>query len=49
MYKNKGDRIDCNNYHGASLLSVVGKVFARAVLKRHQVLAEQVYPKLLQT
>ena len=49
LYKNKGDRIDCNNYRGASLLSVVGKVFVRAVLKRLQVLAEQVYPKLLQT
>ena len=43
LYKNKGDRGDCNNYRGISLLSVVGKVFARVVLKRLQVLAEQVY------
>ena len=45
LYKNKGDRGDCNNYRGISLLSVVGKVFARGVLKRLQVLAEQVYPE----
>ena len=45
LYKNKGDRSDCNNFHGISLLSIVGKVFAREVLKRLQVLAEQVYPE----
>ena len=27
LYKNKGDRSDCNNHRGVSLLSVVGKVF----------------------
>ena len=41
LYKNKGGRSDCNNYRGISLLSVVRKVFARVVLKRLQVLAEQ--------
>ena len=45
LYKNKGDRGDCNNYRGISLLSAVGKVFARVILKRLQVLAEQVYPE----
>ena len=45
LYKNKGDRGDCNNHRRISLLSVVGKVFARIVLKRLQVLAEQVYPE----
>uniref|UniRef100_H3AFC1 Reverse transcriptase domain-containing protein n=1 Tax=Latimeria chalumnae TaxID=7897 RepID=H3AFC1_LATCH len=43
LYKNKGDRADCNNYQGISLLSVVGKVLARVLLKRLQVLAERVY------
>ena len=45
LYKNKGDRSECNNYRGISLLSVVEKVFARVVLMRLQVLAERVYPE----
>lgn len=45
LYKNKGDRRDCNNYRGISLLSVVGKAFPRVVLNRLQVLAARVYPE----
>ncbi len=45
LYKNKGDRSDCNSYRGISLLSIVGKVFARVVLYRLKVLAERVYPE----
>ena len=45
LYKNKGDISICNNYHGKSLLSIVGKVFAREVVKRLPILAEQVYPE----
>jgi sulfite reductase beta subunit-like hemoprotein len=37
LYKNKGDRSDCNNYRGISLHSKVGKAFARVVLNRLQV------------
>ena len=44
LYKNKGDRSDCNNYRGISLLSIVGKVFIRVVPVRLQVLAERIYP-----
>ncbi|XP_037804032.1 uncharacterized protein LOC119598476 [Penaeus monodon] len=45
LYKNKGDRRDCNNYRGISLLSIVGKAFARVVLNRLQLLTERVYPE----
>ena len=34
LYKNKGDRSDCNNYRGISLLRIVGKIFARVMLNR---------------
>ena len=43
IYRNKGDRSDCNNHRGIFLFSVVGKIFARVVLNRLQVLAEEVY------
>ena len=45
LYKNKGDRSDCNKYRGISLLSIVGKVFARVALARLQALASRVYPE----
>ena len=45
LYKNKGERSDCNNYRGISLLGIVGKTFARIVLSRLQTLAERVYPE----
>ena len=45
LYKNKGDRSDCNNYRGISLLSIVGKAFARVILSRLQSLASRIYPE----
>jgi len=41
----QGDRSDCNNYRGISLLCVAGKLFARVALRRLQQLAERVYPE----
>ena len=35
-YKNK---VDCNNYRGISLLNIIGKLFAKVVLMKLQVLA----------
>ena len=34
LWKGKGDRQDCNNYRGVTLLSVLAKVFARIILDR---------------
>lgn len=45
LYKNKGNRSDCNNYHSISLLSIVEKLFGHVVLKRLQILADKIYPK----
>ena len=45
LYKNKGDRSDCNSYRGISLLRIVGKVFARVFLTRLQILASRIYPE----
>ncbi|XP_033120196.1 uncharacterized protein LOC117119470 [Anneissia japonica] len=41
LYKNKGDRRDCNNYRCISLLSVTGKAIAK--VKAH--LADRIYPE----
>ena len=45
IYKNKGERNDCNNYRGISLRSIDGTVFARVKLIRLQKLAERIYPE----
>ena len=41
----KGDREDCNNYRGISLLSIAGKIFARILLDRLLILTEDVLPE----
>ena len=43
LWEGKGDRQDCNNYQGVTLLSVPGKVFVRIILDRvrHHLLENQ--------
>ena len=43
LIKNKRERSHCNDYGGISLLSIIGKVFAKVILTRLQKLAERVY------
>lgn len=45
LYKNKGDRSDCNSYRGISLLTSPGKVFARILLNRLTPLSEDILPE----
>ncbi|KAI8517538.1 hypothetical protein Bbelb_035550 [Branchiostoma belcheri] len=45
LYKNKGSRQECGNYRAIALLSLVGKLYARVILKRLQVLADRIYPE----
>ena len=40
LYKGKGDRSDCKNYRGISLLSVPGKVYGRLLIERVQGMTE---------
>ena len=41
LYKGKGDRNDCKNYRGISLLSIPGKVYGRILIERVRVLPER--------
>ena len=46
LWKGKGDRQDCNNYRGVTILSVPGKVFAWIILDRvRHYLLEHQYPE----
>ena len=45
LYKNKGARSDCNNHRGISLLSIVGKTFARVLLPRLQTFTGRIHPE----
>ena len=45
IYKKKGERSDCGNHRGISLLSIAGKVFAKILLNRLKQVSESVLPE----
>jgi len=45
IYKKKGDRGDCGNYRGISLLSTAGKVLSGILNERLKPLAERILPE----
>ena len=45
IYKKKGERSDCGNYRGISLLSIPGKILAKMILNRLLNLSEEVLPE----
>ena len=40
VYKKKGDRSDCGNHRGISLLSIAGKILAKIILGRLLMISE---------
>ena len=45
IYKKKGDRSDCGNHRGISLLSIAGKIMAKILLNHLKTISEDVLPE----
>jgi len=45
IYKRKGDRAECGNHRGISLLAIAGKVLAKIILNRLKEITEKVLPE----
>ena len=46
LFKYKGSRADCGNYRRVSLLSIADTIFARVILNRLVIVAEQNLPEV---
>ena len=42
LHKGRGDKCECSNSRGISLLSVVGKLYGRVLIKRVRAVTERV-------
>ena len=40
VYKGKGDKRECSNHRGISVLSVVGKMYGRIIIERVRAITE---------
>ena len=47
LCKNKGDKSNCNSYRGISLLSIVGKLYARVLLSASSTASGMRLPRVL--
>jgi hypothetical protein len=45
IYKRKGDRAECGNHRGISLLAIAGKVLAKIILNRLKEITEEILPE----
>ena len=45
LYKSKGERADCSNHRGISLLCIAGKILTHIIVRRATVLAKEVNPE----
>ena len=45
IYKRKGDRAECGNHQGISLLAIAGKVLAKIVLNRLKLISKEILPE----
>ena len=43
LYEHRGDKSDCDNHHGISLLNIFSKIVLRIILPKVQVIGQRIY------